>query len=71
MKMNQRDMVAFKAAERDYLAEPEEDFEPKRCACCEGIPDDGKLYNHDGQWLCMECLIEDIPCRDAYNMKDW
>lgn len=68
--MNSRDMLAFKAAEREYLKEPDE-YEPKRCECCEGVPDCGKLYEYDGQWLCMECLLEDIPCRDAYNMREW
>lgn len=70
--MNQRDMAAFKAAELDYLTEPEDDFEPKRCACCEGIPDDDKLYKYDGEWYCSDCLLYDmIPHKNAYNRRDW
>lgn len=70
--MNQRDMVAFKVAERDYLTEPEDDFEPKRCACCEAVPDDDKLYKFDGEWYCLECLTYDVlESRNACNRGDW
>ena len=69
--MNQRDMAAFKAAEREYLTEPEDDFEPKRCERCECIPDDDKLYKYDGEWYCLDCLVNALESRDAYNRREW
>lgn len=65
--MNQRDMEAFKAAEREYLTEPENDLEPKRCEECGCIPVDNNLYNHDGDWLCSDCLLERFPVIDVWD----
>lgn len=69
--MNQRDMAAFKAAEREYLTEPEDNFEPKRCERCECIPDNDKLYKHYGEWYCLDCLADVLESRDAYNRREW
>lgn len=70
--MNQRDMAAFKSAEREYLTEPEDDFEPKRCERCEEIPDDEKLYKYYGEWYCLDCLAYDVlESRNAYNRREW
>lgn len=70
--MNQRDMADFKDAELEYLTEPEDNFEPKRCERCECIPGNDKLYKYDGEWYCLECLADDVmESRDAYNRGDW
>lgn len=61
---------ALRTCEREYLKEPDE-YEPKRCACCEGVPDDERLYKYDGEWLCIECLTQALPLRNAYDMREW
>lgn len=69
--MNARDKIAFAIAESEYLNPPEDDYEPKTCECCEGVPDDEKLYKYDGEWLCIECLTEALPMRNAFDMGEW
>lgn len=66
-----RNAEAMCAAEDDYLEEPEPATWAKTCECCEGVPDDEKLYKYDGEWLCIECLTEALPMRNAFDMREW
>ncbi len=70
--MNARDREALAACEREYLREPEPDFESKTCACCEAVPDDDMLYKLDGAWYCSGCLLYDmLESRYASIRKEW
>ena len=47
--------------------EPEPKKEPMRCEECGCIPYDNNLYNHDGDWLCSDCLLERFPVIDVWD----
>lgn len=67
--LSRRDLETIARCEEEYLREPKQ-YQPKRCEECGEYPDDDFLYNHDGDWLCQDCLLHCFPRRDVY-LDDW
>ena len=62
-------------AEQAHLREPdflehdpdEADAYTHTCKLCDCYPDDNILYLADGEWICAECLLNNLPKRDVYT----
>lgn len=56
--------------ELDRYLTPPDPVDPPKCQLCGEFPGDDYLYEHDGMWMCGECLKDQFQRRDIY-MSDW
>ena len=61
-------MSQLDRAEQEWLRYPDEvdDYECK-CKLCGEYPEHDMLYYVDGEWICVDCLLDQFPKKDIYT----